>query len=46
MDRKGYAERYDIDPLFRLSMEANGYPRILHWDNGDPLDPDEAAEEQ
>ena len=37
----GYADRFDHDATFRLSMEANGYPRILFWDNNDPLDPED-----
>ena len=39
MGNVGYAPRYDNDALFRLDMEAAGYPRILYCDNADPLDP-------
>mgnify|MGYP000046197038 CR=1 FL=1 len=39
MGYAGYAQRYGHDAEVRLSMEANGYPRILYCDKNDPLDP-------
>ncbi len=43
---RGHVHRFDNDSLYRLDMEAQGYPEILHWNNGQPLvhfQPEDAA---
>ena len=33
----GHAQRYDLDPEYRLNMQASGYERDLYFDDGEAV---------
>ena len=37
LGHSGHARRYDVDPEYRLNMQAGGYTRDLYFDDGEAV---------